>query len=86
MLLRDATRTPRFLGLDAKAFAFIFPTLFMINAWTMTFDFFILVIFIILRIKGVEVGFAYKRLRSKIRGVRVESRPWWFLKKWRNRE
>lgn len=85
MLLRDASRTPKVLGIDAKAFALTFPTLFLINWWTLTFDVLIFVLFIYLRIKKIEISFAYRRFRAWARGSIVESRPWWFLKKWRNR-
>lgn len=86
MLLRNATRTPMFMGIDAKAFMFIFPTLFFINTWTILFDIFIVILFFSLKIKKLEVSFAYRRIRSATRGLKVSSRPWWFLKKWRNRE
>lgn len=85
MLLRDASRTPRFLSLDAKWFGLVFPSLFFLNLWTLTYDLLVIVLFIVLRIKGLEISFAYRWLRSAMRGKRVDSRPWWFLKKWRNR-
>jgi hypothetical protein len=85
MLLRDASRTPTLVGLDARFFVIIFPTLFVINIWTMIFDVLVLALFITLKIKGLEISFAYRKVRSSIRGLRVNSRPWWFLKKWRNR-
>lgn len=85
MLLRDASRTPAFLGLDAKWFAIVFPTAFALNSLTFIFDVLVIILFITLKAKGLNISFAYRRLRSAIRGNRVDSRPWWFLKKWRNR-
>jgi len=85
MLLRDASRTPTLVGLDARFFVIVFPTLFVINTWTMIFDVLVLVLFVTLRLKGLEISFAYRKARSSIRGSMVNSRPWWFLKKWRNR-
>lgn len=85
MLLRDASRTPLLMGLDAKWVLMVIPTLFFINIWTILYDLVVIIFFIVLKSKGIEIGFAYRRLRSKIRGPKVDSRPWWFLKKWRNR-
>lgn len=85
MLLRDASRTPTFIMLDAKWFAMVFPSLFFLNLWTLAYDLVVIVLFVALKVKGLEISFAYRRLRSAMRGKRVESRPWWFLKKWRNR-
>lgn len=85
MLLRDASRTPTFIGLDAKWFALVAPTLFFLNTWTIIYDLLVIVLFVVLKAKGLEIGFAYRRLRAKLRGSRVESRPWWLLKRWRNR-
>jgi hypothetical protein len=85
MLIRDGSRVPTFLGMDAKAFAFIFPTVFVINGWTISYDIFILVLFIYIKMKKMTIGMAYRKAKSRIRSGRVESRPWWFLRKWRNR-
>lgn len=85
MQLRDASRTPTFLALDAKWIAFVAPSVFFLNAWTIAYDVMVILLFVVLRIKGMEISYAYRRLRSALRGGTVESRPWWFLKKWRNR-
>lgn len=85
MLLRDASRTPTFIGLDAKWFALVFPSVFFLNIWSAIYDLLVISLFITLKVKGLEIEFAYRRLRSAVRGCRVDSRPWWFLKKWRNR-
>lgn len=85
MLIRDATRTPQFLGLDARAFAFSSPAFLFINLWTMLFVVLFVGFFVVLKIKGIEFAFAYRRSRALLRGAKVESRPWWFLKKWRVR-
>ena len=85
MQIKDASRTPMFLGLDAKAFAFIFPTIFYIRTWTVVFDLMVVGLFLFMRVKKIDVGFAYRRLRARLRGRVISSRPWWFTKKWRNR-
>ena len=83
MLLRDASKTPTLLGLDAKAFAFSAPAFLFINAWTMTYVILIFTVFIVLKIKKLPIGYAYRRGISVLRSGSVSSRPWWVLKKWR---
>lgn len=85
MQLRDATRSPKLMGIDAKAFALFFPTLFHISAMTLTFDVFVFFLFTFLRIKKLEIGFAYRLVIGYLRGGSVSSRPWWFSKKWRQK-
>jgi len=85
MPLKDASKTPTLLGLDAKAFAFTFPAFLHINAWTMSYVFLTFALFIALKIKRLSIGYAYRRLVSLLRSKAVSSRPWWVLKKWRVR-
>jgi len=85
MPLKDASKTPTLLGLDAKAFAFTFPAFLFINTWTMSYVIFTFALFIILKIKRLPIGYAYRRLISSARSKTVSSRPWWVLKKWRIR-
>lgn len=85
MQLKDASRTPTLLGLDARAFALLFPSLFHISLTTILFDVFVIVFFIALRVKRLEMGFAYRLFLGRFRGGFVSARPWWFAKKWRNK-
>lgn len=83
MQLRDASRTPTVFGIDAKAFAIIFPSLFFIKLTVIFLDLVVLGFFFYLKVKGLEVGFFYRKLRSRLRSGTVVSRPWWLTKKWR---
>lgn len=85
MQLKDASRTPAVLGIDAKVFAIMFPTIFFINLYTVLFDISIFTLFVVLKVKGLGISYAYRKLRNKIRGGNISSRPWWFAKKWRNK-
>jgi hypothetical protein len=85
MLLRDASRTPTVLGLDAKFVALIFPVVFHIRLWTILYAVLVVVFFVVLKVKKMEIRYAYRKVIKTLRGRTVYSRPWWFLKKWRNR-
>ena len=86
MLKRDASKTPMFLGIDARAVLFIIPSLFHFRLMTTgILDLLVIVFFIVLRVKKLNVNYAYRKFRTKLRGATVSARPWWFLKKWRNR-
>ena len=83
MLIRDASRTPTLLGLDAKAFAFSAPAFLFINSWTMLYATFVVLLFVVLKMKKLPIAYAYRRGISLLRAGTVSSRPWWVLKKWR---
>lgn len=80
---KDASRTPALLGLDAKAFVLIFPSIFYVTVWTVVWDVLVIAFFVYLRSKRLEAGVAYRQVRGAARGRVITSRPWWFSKKWR---
>ena len=83
MQLRDASKTPTVFGIDAKAFAIIFPSILFIKVTVILFDLLVLAFFFYLKVKKLEIGFFYRKFRSRLRGGVVATRPWWLTKKWR---
>ena len=85
MQLKDGSRMPTLLGIDAKAFALLLPSLFHISLMMILFDILVIVFFTVLKVKRLEIGFAYRLFLGRFRGGIVNVRPWWVVKKWRSK-